>query len=347
MLLSRRGSTAGSGSATSPPSSEPTVTADPEETLPATETTPSDGAWEKVVPGGDCACADGSEFNFWVREADPAKVVLFLEGGGACFDPTSCAFTAGESTTYDWNISPDDDPALKTGVFDPSLGENPLADYTFVYVPYCTGDVHLGNLTREYSPDLTVEHVGMVNGDAALSYLAENFPEAQQVVVAGESAGAIATPVYAGLLSDLLPDAQITVFADGSGAYPDDPTLNARIGGLWGSYEAMPAWEVNEGLTPEDWGIPRYWVQAGLHDPEIAMSRFDFAYDEVQTAFMQITGADTSDVGASMVANEAAIEAAGVVQHSFTAPGTQHTLTSDNAVLPDGSRRRLAVGLAD
>jgi hypothetical protein len=34
------------------------------------------------------------------------------------------------------------------------------------------------------------------------------------------------------------------------------------------------------------------------------MSRFDFAYDEVQTAFMELTGADTSDVGASMVANE-------------------------------------------
>ena len=58
----------------------------------------------------------------------------------------------------------------------------------------------------------------------------------------------------------------------------------------------MPDWEVNEGLTPEDWGIPRYWVQAGLHDPEIVMSRFDFAYDEVQTAFMELTGSDTSDL---------------------------------------------------
>ena len=108
--------TAGSGSATSPPSSEPPATAATatapaaEATLPATETTPSGAVWEKIVPGGDCACADGSEFNFWVREADPTKVVLFLEGGGACFDPTTCAFTDEESTTYDWNISPDDDP---------------------------------------------------------------------------------------------------------------------------------------------------------------------------------------------------------------------------------------------
>ena len=43
-------------------------------------------AWTQIVPGGDCECADGSEFSFWVRQADPTKVVFFLQGGGACFD---------------------------------------------------------------------------------------------------------------------------------------------------------------------------------------------------------------------------------------------------------------------
>ena len=136
----------GVGSATSPPTSEPVAAqTSAEETLPPTETATTDSEWETVVPGGDCACADGSEFNFWTRQADPTKVVLFLEGGGACFDATTCAFTA-DSTTYDWNISPDDDPALMSGIFDFANPENPFADYSFVYVPYCTGDVHLGNL---------------------------------------------------------------------------------------------------------------------------------------------------------------------------------------------------------
>ena len=49
--------------------------------------------WEKVVPGGDCDCADGSEFAFWERRADPTKVVFYLDGGGACCDATTCAFT--------------------------------------------------------------------------------------------------------------------------------------------------------------------------------------------------------------------------------------------------------------
>ena len=216
------------------------------------------------------------------------------------------------------------------GIFDASRADNPFADYTFVYVPYCTGDVHLGDATTEYSPELTVQHKGWINGTAALTYLAEQFPDAAHVVVVGESAGAIAAPVYGGIVSDLLPGAQITVLADSSGAYPESPELNTRSNEVWGTFETMPAWEVNAGLTAEDWGYQRFWVQAGLHDAAIVMSRFDYAYDAVQTQVMRAAGLDTSDLGATMAANEAAIEQAGVVQHSFTAAGTGHVVVGRN-----------------
>jgi pectinacetylesterase len=306
------GTVAGTGNATSPPPPSPPAVAAAD--------------WERVVPGGDCACAGGSEFNFWVREADPTKIVLFLEGGGACFDATSCAFVDAPSTLYDWNISADDDPARQDGIFELANEDNPFAGYTFVYVPYCTGDVHLGNIIREYSPEVSVHHVGAVNGLSALAHLAGNYGDAAQVVVVGESAGAIASPVYGGLVSDLLPDAQVTVFADGSGAYPDDPGTSAAIGALWGAFANVPNWEVNEGITPEEWSIPRFWVQAGLHDPEITMARFDYDHDAVQASFIEATGTATADLAATMADNEAMIEAAGVVQYSYTAPGDEHTL---------------------
>ena len=70
--------------------------------------------WERVVPGGDCECADGSEFAFWERRADPTKVVFFLDGGGACFDAETCAFTSLDG--YDWKVT--DDPASEGGIFD-------------------------------------------------------------------------------------------------------------------------------------------------------------------------------------------------------------------------------------
>jgi hypothetical protein len=296
----------------------------PEPSGPAPAT---DSEWERIVPGGDCECADGSEFSFFERRADPTKVVLYLEGGGGCWDAETCAFT--EDSPYTWNAT-NEDRAMRGGIFNRANPENPFADFTFIFVPYCTGDVHLGNVTREYSPELTVEHNGFVNGTTALTYLVENYPDATQVVVAGASAGSVAAPVYGGLVADLLPDAQVTVVADGSGAYPDDPDVNVEILGRWGVFETMPDWDVNDGLTARDWGIPQFWVQAGLHDPDIVMARFDFAYDEVQTFFMDLAGLDTSDLAASIDANESLIEAAGVVQHSYTAAGTDHVIVSDD-----------------
>jgi hypothetical protein len=291
----------------------------------------ADSPWERIVPGGDCECADGSEYSFFERRADPTKVVLFLEGGGACWNAETCAFTEEDSTTYTWNAT-NEDRAATRGIFDRTTPHNPFADHSFVFAPYCTGDVHLGDATREYSPELTVEHNGFINSTTALTYLVEHYPNASDVVVIGESAGSVAAPVYGGLVADLLPDAHVTVLADSSGAYPNDPNVNIDILGQWGVFETMPDWDVNEDLTAEEWGIPTFWVQAGLHDPEIVLARFDFAYDEVQTFFMDLADLDTSDLAASIDANESAIEAAGVIQHSYTAPGTDHVIIGDDLV---------------
>jgi Pectinacetylesterase len=289
--------------------------------------------WEQVVPAGDCECADGSEFAFWERRADPTKIVFYLDGGGTCTDATTCAFTGldrgGEAANYDWSIY-GEDPVTEGGIFDFVQADNPFLDYSFIYVPLCTGDVHLGDVTREYSPELTVEHNGFVNGTATLEYLAEHYPDATQVVVVGKTSGSIAAPIYGGLAADLLPNAHVTVFGANSGAFPDDPDLNAEFLELWGAYDTMPDWEVNDGLTARDWGPRRFWIQAGLHNPDIMLARFDFAYDREVAEEAEAMGLDPSQLLAVIDANEAAIEAAGVVQHSYTAPGDGHTILEDH-----------------
>ena len=55
---------------------------------------------------------------------------------------------------------------MSNGIFDFGNARNPLADYSFVFAPYCTGDVHLGNATHVYGPQLTVQHKGSVNATA-------------------------------------------------------------------------------------------------------------------------------------------------------------------------------------
>ena len=36
------------------------------------------------------------------------------------------------------------------GIFDRSNPENPFRDFGVIFVPYCTGDVHIGDASRRY-----------------------------------------------------------------------------------------------------------------------------------------------------------------------------------------------------
>ena len=291
--------------------------------------------WTRVVPAGDCHCADGSQFSFWERRADPTRIVFFMNGGDVCWDTKSCAFTGdhgqNDLSGYDWSIEEGAvDPENRSGMFDTTRADNPFADYSFLYVSSCTGDAHLGNVSHEYSPELTVEHRGYVNGTAALDYLAEQYPDVKEVVVVGKTAGSVAAPVYGGLVADRLPDAKVIVFGGQSGAWPDDPDFNAKILGVtWGAYDAVPDWAVN-GLTVRDWGVPRFWIQAGLHDPNLVLARFDFAYDpRAAVELTQWMDGNPPNLLAEIDGNEAAIEAAGVRLHSYTAPGADHQIFED------------------
>jgi hypothetical protein len=319
----------------SPETTEPVETTEAPDTSPAPETTESPDTapdttalptaeWETIVPGGDCACSDGSEFEFYVRRADPTKVVLYFQGGGACFDASTCSPTSG---TYVPVISKASHPdATPFGLFDFDDPRNPIANHSVVFVPYCTGDVHIGNAVQEYSDTLTIQHKGFVNGSAALDYLIRNFPEVDELLVSGESAGSIPSPLYAGLASDRLPDVTISVLGDGSGGYPDNPVVNAAIGSLWGAFTVVPDWPVNQGLTAEQWGIPRLWIQAGLHNPELRLARYDYAFDFVQAQFNALTGLTTLTVLDAIDMNDQMFADAGVKVASYTAPGDAHTI---------------------
>jgi hypothetical protein len=309
-----------------PATTEPAV--ETVETVATVETTAvaEPAAWERIVPGGDCQCSDGSEFSFWVRKANPEKVVLFFQGGGACFSADTCA---PGSDAYKATTGPGDDPTSWDGVFDFSDERNPFGDYSVVFVPYCTADVHIGNATTEYAPGVVVQHKGYVNGTAALDHLAATFPGATEVVVTGESAGSVPSPLYAGLVADRLPDARVTVVADGSGAYPDVPAINGLIGSVWGTANAIPPWPENAGMTAEQWSFPGLFIQSGRHDPEIVFARHDYAYDEVQGFFAGLAGIPPDDLLTLIDANEAQIESGGVNLLSYIAPGGNHTVLSN------------------
>ncbi len=177
-------------------------------------------------------------------------------------------------------------------------------------------------------PGLTVHHKGYVNGTAALDYIAATAPGATDVVVVGESAGSIASPLYAGLVSDRLPDARITVLADGSGSYPDVPRINEIIA-AWGfgttSHRGSPA----PARPPSSGAFRGCSSTADSTTPRSSSPATTTPTTRHQQRLFQLAGIPATDLLSRIDANETQIEAAGVNLLSYIAPGNAHTALSD------------------
>ena len=314
-----------------------TTTAAPATTAPATIATTAApttteappvvvGDWTSTPGGEECRCSDGSPYELWERPADPTRVVLYLQGGGACFDALTCGTAL---SVFNRNLQLGEAPD-SAGIFDPAASENPFATHSILYVPYCTGDAHLGANVAQYG-DVTIQHNGFANASKGLDTLIANYPDLEQLVVVGVSAGSVSAPAFAGLAADSFPDAQIVSFGDSSGAYPDAPELNVEIGGTWGVLNNVPDWPVNEGLAPADWSFPGLTVQTATQHPDITFARFDFSADSVQAGFLGLAGIPADDLLANIEQTEAQIEAAGVDVASFVALGEGHTIVRSAA----------------
>jgi hypothetical protein len=126
--------------------------------------------WTKVqnletVKGADgnkhtatCSTLPGtnSEFHFWAKRGKLNNLVVFFEGGGACWDNLTCTFPVQAGLPpqvpqfYKPQILPTDDPRTYDGLFNLTDRANPVKDWSYVYIPYCTGDIHLGSNTKQY-----------------------------------------------------------------------------------------------------------------------------------------------------------------------------------------------------
>lgn len=131
-------------------------------------------------------CADGSATGIAVSPGRSDAVLVYLAGGGACWGDAVCdgsvprAFGAADYALVQ---------AYASGtLFDQNLPGNPFADWTHVFVPYCTGDVHAGDRVRDHGGE-TWEHHGWRNLEAAAATITAGLPRPTRLVVAGSSAG--------------------------------------------------------------------------------------------------------------------------------------------------------------
>ncbi len=155
-------------------------------------------------------CMNGSPYHFFAKRGSVNKLLVYYQGGGACWEQLTCSIP-----TCDATVDPNgaDNPNGRTrGFVDLTNPDNPFRDWHIVFVPYCSCDIHFGDAARDYP--LHVEHRGYHNARVAEKYARENFPKPEEVFVTGSSAGAYGAFFHAPLLHKAWPKARFHVLAD-------------------------------------------------------------------------------------------------------------------------------------
>jgi hypothetical protein len=125
------------------------------------------------------------------RSSTSQRVLVYLEGGGACWDDVTCNLIGIASYVNDdvpASTVLRDAQGLDGYLFARDMAVSPFADATFIYVPYCTGDVHVGDIVQPYRSG-DVHHVGHRNVTGVLAAVRAAFPSPERVWVSGASAG--------------------------------------------------------------------------------------------------------------------------------------------------------------
>jgi hypothetical protein len=265
--------------------------------VPGTPITAAAGQWT-WVPFDDAFCGNGAATGIGINPSSTGtRVLIYLEGGGACWDAETCYtlmtsayFTTGY-TQADFTVESTDVTylALPGGFFDRTAAANPFKDYSYVYVPYCTGDTFAGNNVTTLGTS-TAHFVGHANVTAFLDRLVPTFAGADRVILAGSSAGGYGAlhnwwqtqQAFGSVRVDLLDDS-------GTNMPPDvlpvsNATLTAQIA-AWNLAATVPPCAACATNPPAIWG---FYAQAF---PTHRAALLSYTQDSVLPSFMGITTA--------------------------------------------------------
>ncbi len=243
------------------------------------------GGWVQIHPESDTDCAFGTPYSFFFRgPLTAAKLLVYFQGGGACWEWVSC------SGMFDPSVQRDELSEYR-GIFDADNPENPFRDFAVVFVPYCTGDVHVGDVTQRYGDDpqaRPIHHRGYRNVTAVLAWIDGQGFDPRQVVVAGASAGSYGALFYTPRIAERFPAAALVLIGDsGLPLLKDYP----RILQGWGAAPVLrQLWGSTEPLEMEDLTLERAHVAAATSRPTAVLTQLTSDRDAIQSAFYLISG---------------------------------------------------------
>src|SRR5262249_10558047 len=200
------------------------------------------------VPVEGAFCADGGPTGLAVNLTDRSpNAVIFLAGGGACWDYPSC-YQSVLATYVASGFVESDMPFLTTmtsavGLLNRDDPKNPFRDYSIISIPYCTGDAFTGSHTAVYNGKPT-RHVGHANIMAYLPHIVATFPKADRIILTGVSAGGIGAAFNWWHVQKAFGDIRVDMIDDSGPALPA-PYLKPELAQTW-----RDAWGLDAGLPP-------------------------------------------------------------------------------------------------
>ncbi len=290
----------------------------------------ADGSWNIITPGGATRCADGSPYRFLVHYGATNRLLIYFQGGGACWDTNTCI----NLQVFDSNVGeetgsvPPPVPEHGNGIFNLADPRNPFTDYTIVYVPYCSADFHTGNRAVDYptTPGNTVriEHRGAVNAGAALNWIYRNLAAPTSIFMAGCSAGGPAAVFHAPFVAARYPRAPLVVFNDSAGGYRGDlPTLFSA----WGTANTAAQSRAFAGLTADTLSFEALTDAAGAALPGARFAEFNATADQIQAFYLSLMGTDAAQYEGTLLGNLLNIHTTIPNFRSYTVRGDTHCIT--------------------
>lgn len=269
-------------------------------------------AWAAITPSptridgrvytATCSQARGADpaYKFWFHRGTADGLVVFFDGGGACWDDVTCAIPRlrdaprDDDGFYKAELITTDDPNRFDGIFDLDNPRNPVRNWSFVYVPYCTGDVHTGSNTARYTdPDTgepyTIEHRGADNFRVVLGWLKENFAQPQQLLVAGSSAGAYGAATHYPRIRDAYPRSRAILIGDAGQGVMTQSFLEQRERS-WRAVLPRGLLRRNEHITPET----DLFGRLAERFPNDRFAQYTTMHDITQSSFYALMGVENA-----------------------------------------------------
>ena len=230
-------------------------------------------------------CVAGTPYSVFTRAGNPSRLLIFEQGGGACWQDF-----------YFCNILAElqEPPAPPVGIWDFESQDNPFADYSILYMPYCDGSVFSGDndvVDANFPFGPVRFHRGLRNQSAGMDVARTHFPYASRITVAGSSAGGVGVTGFAPFLARSLYGNQthLTVFNDAGPVTtdPDQPGDAATRAADWQFGQFYPA----SCTDCDDMGDPTAVINWRLeNDSTIREAFYETDSDQTNRFFLGLLG---------------------------------------------------------